>query len=74
MHELKIRSHLMCYADRYEEEADLLREVRLLGLTSRYFEVRRNWHRLPEFDRLVPRPPLDLPKDADSSPSPATLA
>ncbi len=70
----EVRSKLLRLQDRYEEESELLREAGEAGARSAYLEERAAWHALPLFDRLVPRPPLILPKEENSAPSPATLA
>jgi hypothetical protein len=70
---IRLHSQLLRYLDRYEDEEKLLETADQLGISSDYLDSRKAWHRLPLFDRLVARAPLDLPRDPDQTPAPETL-
>ena len=65
---LTFHSYLLRHQNRFAEEAALLGKARELGISSAYLEEREAWHALPRFDRLVPRAPLELPKEDETKP------
>ncbi len=70
---LYLLSLLYRYDDEYDKERAVVEKSLALDADQNYMKDRLKWHNLPIFDRVVPRKPLHLPRDPDTTPSAEVL-
>ena len=58
-----LMSLLYRYKGNYDKEKEFVEKSLNLNDNNTYMQERLSWHKLPLFDRLVPRQPLCLPRD-----------
>lgn len=66
---LRLLSLLYRYDDDYDKELEAVKRSLGMDGSDVYMQERLSWHALPLVDRVVPRRPLVLPRDPDSTPT-----
>ena len=61
------------YDDEYDQEKNIIDQALAIDSSHAYMRERLAWHNLPIFDRVVPRQPLNLPRDPKTTPSAEVL-
>ena len=72
--QLYLLSLLYRYEDRYEEEKAVIDLAFSLKFDKGYMKERLAWHKLPLFDRLVPRQKICLPRNPKKIPPQSVLS
>lgn len=72
-HALYLLSLLYRHDDAYDRELEVVKRSLETDGSDSYMRARLAWHDLPLFDRVVPRKPLDLPRDPAATPTPEML-
>lgn len=70
---LYLLSLLYRYDDEYDQEKAVIDKALKIDSNNTYLQERKAWNSLSDFDRVVPRQPLHLPRDPKTIPSAEVL-